>query len=134
MMIPILFVALLMQTLPIPVTTIAKGEHSAIDELRARWSSGRRPTGRSCGSSTTGTIPARGRLRHARHRRPVPRDVRRYSVEITGEQGRRLAVVRYVEKKPAARDVTAQVLTMPFHLVSVPRIRAGAVREGGCRS
>ena len=30
-------------------------------------------------------------------------------------------IVRYTEKMPAARAVTAQVLTFPFHLVALPK-------------
>jgi hypothetical protein len=45
-----------------------------------------------------------------------------FSVEITAvkEDGER-AVVEYVERRPPPGALTAQVLTSPFHLVSLPR-------------
>jgi hypothetical protein len=30
-------------------------------------------------------------------------------------------IVRYTEKMPAARTITAQILTFPFHLVAIPK-------------
>lgn len=51
-----------------------------------------------------------------------------YTVEIVRtreEQG--ALIVSYVESAPAPRAVTAQVITMPYHLVAVPR-RQGEVR------
>lgn len=51
-----------------------------------------------------------------------------FSVEIAGT--RREAdtlVIEYVERKPGRGDVTAQVLTSPFHIVTVPPY-AGPVR------
>ncbi len=35
--------------------------------------------------------------------------------------GNGVLMVRYAEKMPAARAVTAQVLTFPFHLVAIPK-------------
>jgi hypothetical protein len=51
-----------------------------------------------------------------------------YDVEIVGvrEEGTDL-VVEYVEKQPGRGTLAAQILTEPFHLVTVPR-RAGTVR------
>ena len=34
---------------------------------------------------------------------------------------RRRVVVQYVERRPAPSDLVAQMLTSPFHLVSIPR-------------
>jgi len=51
-----------------------------------------------------------------------------YDVTITGvEQAQGGLVVRYTEKAPARGAMVAQVITAPFHLVSVPRFD-GAVR------
>jgi hypothetical protein len=45
-----------------------------------------------------------------------------YSVEITAVKvADRRAVVEYVEHRPDPGDILAQVITSPFHLVSVPR-------------
>lgn len=51
-----------------------------------------------------------------------------YDVEIVGvrEEGKDL-IVEYVEKQPARGTLAAQILTEPFHLVTVPR-HAGTVR------
>ena len=51
-----------------------------------------------------------------------------YAVEIvrTREENGAL-VVQYVETQPAPRAITAQVITMPYHLVAVPQ-RTGEVR------
>ncbi|OFV93949.1 MAG: hypothetical protein A3H95_07720 [Acidobacteria bacterium RIFCSPLOWO2_02_FULL_64_15] len=51
-----------------------------------------------------------------------------YSVEIvrTREENGAL-IVQYVETQPSPRAVTAQVITMPLHLVAIPT-RAGEVR------
>ena len=51
-----------------------------------------------------------------------------FSVEIVGvrEEGGAL-IVQYRESRPAPGLVTAQVLTMPYHIVAVPR-HAGDVR------
>jgi hypothetical protein len=51
-----------------------------------------------------------------------------YGVEITGirTDGTTL-VVQYAERRPAAGQVAAQVMTAPAHIVSVPR-QTGSVR------
>jgi PrcB C-terminal len=51
-----------------------------------------------------------------------------YDVEIVGvrTEGKDL-IVAYVEKQPGRGTLAAQILTEPFHLVSVPR-HAGTVR------
>ena len=50
------------------------------------------------------------------------------SVEITGtrQEGDAL-VVEYVEQRPGRGDIVSQVLTSPFHIVTLPRY-AGGVR------
>lgn len=40
-------------------------------------------------------------------------------VEVTHDSG---ALVRYRETRPAPGEMTAQILTSPFHIVSVPRL------------
>jgi hypothetical protein len=51
-----------------------------------------------------------------------------HEVEITGVRHEdKDLVVEYVQKQPAAGTMTAQILTEPFHLVSVPK-HAGPVR------
>jgi hypothetical protein len=51
-----------------------------------------------------------------------------YSVDIVGTRldGQTL-VVEYVERRPGSSDILAQVITTPFHIVSVAK-HAGAVR------
>jgi hypothetical protein len=51
-----------------------------------------------------------------------------YDVEIVGvrEEGKDL-IVEYVEKQPGRGTLAAQILTEPFHLVTVPK-HAGTVR------
>ena len=51
-----------------------------------------------------------------------------YDVEIVGvrEEGKDL-IVEYVQKQPARGTLAAQILTEPFHLVTVPK-HAGTVR------
>jgi hypothetical protein len=50
-----------------------------------------------------------------------------FSVEITGVRTTGgVTVVEYRERSPAPGDMTAQILTAPFHLVRVPRVE-GAV-------
>jgi hypothetical protein len=51
-----------------------------------------------------------------------------YGVEIvrTREENGAL-IVQYVETQPSPRTVTAQVITMPYHLVAIPQ-RTGEVR------
>jgi hypothetical protein len=51
-----------------------------------------------------------------------------YDVEIVNvrEEGKDL-IVEYVEKQPGRGTLAAQILTEPFHLVTVPR-HTGAVR------
>lgn len=114
----------------VPVTTIVKGEMSAIEEARQvivrsasewaalwkqhNWDAPAPPVDFSKQSVVgvfLGTRPTAG-----------------YSVEITRAtlDGATL-VVEYSERRPAPTDVTAQVLTMPFHVVSVPA-HAGPVR------
>lgn len=45
-----------------------------------------------------------------------------FSVEITAINAKNAgAVVQYAERRPSAGAATAQVLTSPFHLVSMPR-------------
>lgn len=114
----------------VAITTIAKGEMSAIDEARqvivrdgAEWSAlwkqhnwNDTPPPIDFTKSTVvgvflGTRPSAG-----------------YSVEITKAtlDGETL-IVEYAERRPATGAVTAQVLTMPFHLAAVPAHR-GPVR------
>jgi len=51
-----------------------------------------------------------------------------YGVEITGiERKDGEAVVTYRERKPQKTDIVTQVITMPYHLVSLDKI-AGEVR------
>ena len=50
-----------------------------------------------------------------------------YRVTITSIERNDTAVVRYREERPAARDILAQVITFPHHLVRVDRI-AGEVK------
>ena len=51
-----------------------------------------------------------------------------YSVEIMRTRDERGSlVVEYVEKRPGPDQITAQMLTSPFHIVTVPA-HAGAVR------
>ena len=46
-----------------------------------------------------------------------------FGVEITGtRQESGALIVEYRETKPGAGQVTAQILTSPYHLVSVPRV------------
>ena len=46
-----------------------------------------------------------------------------YDVEITAvEAGAARVTVRYRERAPGPDDMTAQVITSPFHIVSVPRL------------
>jgi hypothetical protein len=46
-----------------------------------------------------------------------------YRVTITGIEGRGTsATVTYREERPGARDMTAQVITFPHHLVRVERV------------
>ena len=51
-----------------------------------------------------------------------------YAVEITGARpDAKDLIVEYVQKQPAPGTMTAQILTGPYHLVSVPK-HAGPVR------
>jgi hypothetical protein len=129
-MIALVFALYCAASTSVAVTTLAKGEMSAIDEARevvvrdgSEWSTlwkqhnWNDPPPRVDFAAQTvlgvflGSRPTAG-----------------YSVEITKAtlDGGTL-VVEYVEHRPAARDITAQVLTMPFHLVSVP-VHKGPVR------
>jgi hypothetical protein len=45
-----------------------------------------------------------------------------YSVEIIAAQpGADALVVRYRQREPARDAITAQIITMPYHIVAVPR-------------
>jgi protease stability complex PrcB-like protein len=117
-----LILALWLAPVNVPMTTIARGEMSAIDEPRevvvrdaAAWSKLWKE------HNWNDPAPAVDFTR-----RMVigvflgTRQTAGYTVEVTGvtEDAGSLAV-RYTERRPATRDVTAQILTMPFHLVSV---------------
>jgi PrcB C-terminal len=112
------------------VTTIAKGDMSAIDEPRqvvvrdaAAWSTLWRQHNWDAAAPTVdfatrmvvgvflGTRPSAG-----------------FSVEITGAaiDGETL-VVKFAERRPERGAIAAQVLTMPFHLAKVP-VHKGPVR------
>jgi PrcB C-terminal len=45
-----------------------------------------------------------------------------FGVEIVGtRRDAEALIIEYVEQRPGRRDVTAQVLTSPFHIVKLPR-------------
>jgi hypothetical protein len=45
-----------------------------------------------------------------------------YSVEIVSAQPRADAlIVRYRQREPGRDAITAQIITMPYHIVAVPR-------------
>lgn len=51
-----------------------------------------------------------------------------FSVEIVATRREADAlIIEYVERRPGRRDVTAQVLTSPFHIVKLPK-HAGPIR------
>lgn len=115
---------------PLPMTTVAKGEMSAIDEARdvvVRDAAGWKKLWVQ--HDWNNPAPAVDFSKHTVVGVFLgTRQTAGFLVEITrvSRDGDAL-IVRYAERKPAARDVTAQVLTMPFHLVSVPAHK-GAVR------
>jgi hypothetical protein len=113
-----------------PPVTVARGESSAVDELKqtvartsAEWEAlwkahaGAQPapkvdlSQRLVVAVFLGTRPTAG-----------------YTVEVraTRVEGGAL-VVEYVEQRPDPGDITAQVITSPFHIVTVPR-HEGPVR------
>ena len=52
-----------------------------------------------------------------------------FSITITkATAGNGVLIVRYTEKVPGARTVSAQVLTFPFHLVAIPRAEVKDVK------
>ena len=109
--------------MPVPVTTIAKGQMSAIDAPRevvvrdaAEWKklwqqhNWDDPPPAIDFSKDTVVGVFLGARNTAGH-----------TVEITSvEKEGNTLTVRYVERRPSSRDVTAQVITMPFHLARVP--------------
>lgn len=126
----LLVLAALLQTQPAPMKTIDRGGSSDFESSRqavvktaAEWAAlwhGHAP-GRPAPAvdfSTSqvlavflGTRPTAG-----------------FSVEIIGTHvDNGVLVVQYVETRPAPESVTAQILTAPYHIVSVPA-RAGEVR------
>lgn len=119
----------LAQSAGLPMRVLDQGQQSAVEELR------------TVVASSSDAIIALWRDHSAR---PVPqvdavresvvavflgsRPTSGYAVEIlsvtTATDG---AVVRYRERKPLPRILTAQVLTFPYSIVAVPRL-TGPVR------
>lgn len=115
---------------PKPMTTIDKGEQSFVDDARqvvirsaSEWAELWR--------------------KHAADRKQPNVDFGRqmvvgvflgskstsgYGVEIVGtREDRNALVVEYRETQPSRDAMTAQIITMPYHLVAIPK-RAGDVR------
>jgi hypothetical protein len=138
-MTPVLL-ALLIQVNPVAFTTVASGSHSGLDEPRqavvrvdeewhALWklhSPGQPAPSVDFQKEMVvgvflGSRPTAGYVVHI--------------VRITEEKGE--LRIEYRERRPAPGAIVAQVITMPFHLVRLPR-RPGAVRfervpDGGAR-
>lgn len=125
-----LLIAAFLQTSPAPVHTVARGMMSGIEEPReavartaeewaALWRlhAGEKPAPRVDFAKRTviavflGTRPSAG-----------------YGVEITGTRAEGAGlVVQWSERRPEPGTVTAQVLTSPAHIVTVPKV-AGPIR------
>jgi hypothetical protein len=113
-----------------PVTSVAQGPNSRIDDTRAvvvrsqaEWD--------ALWKSHAGVQPAPS-VDFSRELVAAVflgmRPTGGFGTEITGyrRDGSAL-VIEYVERMPAAGDLVAQVLTSPFHIVKLPRFD-GAVR------
>lgn len=126
-----LILATTMIQAPVPLTTVARGDVSNVMEPQQAVVR-TLPEWQQLWNSHSGGDAARPPVDFAK-RMVVgvflgARNTGGYSVEITGvEIVDGSLVVRYSEKTPGAGMMTAQVITAPFHLVSIDRFE-GTVR------
>lgn len=123
-MLTLILAVLLAQAQTAPIATIAQGSSSEIDEPQeilarssAEWAALWKRHG---GPGQTPTVDLSANLVAAVFLGTRP--TAGFAVDIVGARREaEVLVVDYVERTPGADDIVAQVLTAPFHLVTLPR-------------